>query len=440
MTDTRHERIDVRLKRAIETGSMPAELLVCGPAGTGKTYPILTILHCLCADNPGLRVLFMRATRVSLTESVLVTFEQEVLPADSCEGMSQGAQRSHRHSYRYANGSEIVLGGLDRNATRILSTAWDIVYANEAIELQQEVWETIGTRISRPGRDRRLGWLIGDTNPSHPGHWLKTRCDSGGTALWDTTHQANPLLHDGTTWTEAGIAYLARLARLTGPRRKRLLEGIWAQGEGIWFDTFDSEIHVNVAIAEFDPRLKTYLSIDSGVWTGAVWWQVREYPFTQITVFDDYLSEGLSAERNARAIRAKGQPYGYLQRVYTDPAGGARNPVGPTVIAEYERAGLTPLERWPLRSVADGLELVQSLLGGDGNPTRLFIHPRCKHLVNALASYHRAKRAGQLCDWPEDPQHPSEELVDSLRGGLCAVFPDGRAPVPQFRTVHARSL
>ena len=28
-------------------------------------------------------------------------------------------------------------------------------------------------------------------------------------------------------------------------------------------------------------------------------------------------------------------------------------------------------------------------------------------------------------DWPEDPQHPSEELVDSLRGGLGAVFPEG---------------
>ena len=87
-------------------------------------------------------------------------------------------------------------------------------------------------------------------------------------------------------------------------------------------------------------------------------------------------------------------------------------------MAEYERAGLVPLDRWPLRPVSDSLELLQSFLGGDGNPTQIYFHPRCKHTTNALASYHRAKRAGQLMDWPEDPQHPSEEAVDSLRGGL----------------------
>ena len=116
--------------------------------------------------------------------------------------------------------------------------------------------------------------------------------------------------------------------------------------------------------------------------------------YRDISVVDDYLSEGLAAERNARAIRAKSEQYGRVIRYYTDPAGGARNPVGPTVMAEYERAGLTPLDRWPLRGVSDSLELVQSFLGGDGNPTRLFIHPRCRHTINALSSYHRAKRAG----------------------------------------------
>ena len=124
---------------------------------------------------------------VSLTESVLVTYEQEVLPADGCEKIADGAGRSHRHVYHYPSGSEIVVGGLDRNPTRILSTAWDIVFANEAIELQQEVWETIGTRLNRPGRDHRFGWLLGDTNPSYPEHWLKKRIDANPSMLWKTT-------------------------------------------------------------------------------------------------------------------------------------------------------------------------------------------------------------------------------------------------------------
>jgi Phage terminase large subunit len=438
MIDSSHERIDVRLKRAIQTRTMPKELLICGPAGTGKTYPILTLLHTLCRDNSGLRFLILRATRVSLTESVLVTFEQEILPADSCEFLSEGAQRSHRHSYRYPNGSEIVIGGLDRNPTRILSTAWDIVFANEAIELTQETWETLGSRMERPGRDPRFGWLIGDTNPAHPNHWLKARCDAGSTAIWNTRHEANPVLHDGRDWTAAGRNYLSRLDKLTGPRRKRLRDGLWAQGDGIWFDTFDPETHVRDT-ADYIYGLKTYCGIDSGVWTGAVWLQVRELPTLRINVFDCYLAENVPAERNARAIKGKSADRRVL-KYYTDPAGGAKNPVGPTVIGEYERAGLTPLDRWPLRSVSDGLELIQSFLGGDGNPPILFIHPSCQKLIDALVSYHRAKRAGQLMDWPEDPQHPAEEMIDSLRGVLLALFPEGRTPPPNLRTISAARI
>jgi hypothetical protein len=415
---------------------MPKELAIVGPAGTGKTYPILAILHCLAREYP-LRILIMRATRVSLTESVLVTFEQEILPGDGCEFISAGAGRANRHAYTYPNGSQIVVDGLDRNPTRILSTAWDVVFANEAIELQQDVWETIGTRLSRPGRDPRFGWLLGDTNPSYPEHWLKKRLDVGRTAHWETTHEANPILHDGREWTERGRAYLSTLDGLTGPRRKRLRDGIWAQGEGIWFDTFDADVHVSAARADYDPRLRIHLAVDSGVRTGAVWFHVVEHPFVQVIVFDDYLSEGLSAERNARAIKAKSEGYGRIHRVYTDPAGGARNPVGPTVIAEYERVGLVPLDRWPLRTVGDSLELLQSFIGGDGNPPALFVHPRCRAMISAFANFKRATRGGQLMDYPDPYQHPAEDMIDALRGGLCAVLPEGRRPPPNLRSTHA---
>jgi hypothetical protein len=82
-----------------------------------------------------------------------------------------------------------------------------------------------------------------------------------------------------------------------------------------------------------------------------------------VTVFLDYLAAGCTAEANARAILAALKDrHGLGRKVSADPAGGARNPVGPTVLAEYERAGLRNKLRWPTGPAADSLALVESLI------------------------------------------------------------------------------
>jgi hypothetical protein len=393
---------------------------------TGKTYGLLDFFHCLCRDNDGLRVLFCRATRAALTESVLVTYEQEILPLDGMEAIAEGARRDQRRAYRYPEtGSEIVLGGLDK-ATRILSTAWDFVFVNEAIETTVDFWEAIASRMSRPGRDARFGYLIGDTNPGHPSHWLKLRCDAGTTTLWETRHEANPAMyHRGRgAWTPAGRRYLAQLDTLTGTRRKRLRDGLWATGEGLWFEAFDPDVHVHED-AEFEPALPAYLAVDPGVFTGAVWFQWREIDGEPVvTVFADYLSEGLTAAQNARRLLdATAERCGAAELAgrYCDPAGGARNPVGPTVIRAYADAGL-PLAPWAKAnpSVGDSLSFLEDLIQPIGGPPRLYLHPRCRRLVDAFATYKRAKRNDQWMDYPADPQHPAEDLIDALRGGCHA--------------------
>ena len=146
-------------------------------------------------------------------------------------------------------------------------------------------------------------------------------------------------------------------------------------------------------------------------------------------------SSPITWPRTARPSRTRGRSSkspgrrceGRLDVISTDPAGGARNPVGPTVIAEYERAGLRPLRRWPVGSVADGLALVESFVDPADGRSRLTIHPRCAATIRAMQNYRRAKRGGQWQDYPEDPQHPHEDLVDALRGGLRVCFPEGRS-------------
>jgi hypothetical protein len=427
-----------RLDEAIEAGGMPPEALLVGAAGTGKTWGILLQLHLLSIGNPGLRILVCRKTRGALTESVLVTYEQEILPLTGHSWIADGVKRRVRQSYTYPNGTEWIVGGLDK-PSKILSTSYDLAFVNEAIELDEEDWETLQSRIGRPERQHPLNCLIGDTNPGDPSHWLKRRCDAGRCPEWTSRHRDNPELHDGRDWTEKGRLYLARLERLTGTRRKRLFEGVWAAGEGQWFETFGDQ-HVDKSAA-YQPGLPVRLAVDCGVETGAVWFQVRgEGESAVVTVFGDYYSFNRSAHENAHAILDRTRALCGTARVdrgLVDPSGGDRTAVGPTVLAEYERAGLrlTPWPRYP-GSVNDGLALLDSFISVD--PPGLLVHPDCQHLIQAFANYKRAKRGGQYLDIPVDPQHPHEDLIDPLRGGLQDRFPEGRRPAPAFRRTPAR--
>lgn len=434
----RNTRVDVRLKRAMEAGGLPRDLLICGPAGTGKTYATLQAIHCLACDYPNLRILLVRKTRTSLSESAMVTYEQEILPSDGMQFIAAGAGRRNRTSYAYPNGSEIVVAGLD-NPTRITSTAWDIAYPNEAIEFTEEDWETIGSRLNRPGRDTRFGFLIGDTNPGDPSHFLRKRVDRGDTVLWDTSHRANPALHDGRSWTPSGVLYMDRLNRLKGTRRKRYLEGLWAAGEGQWFEGFTAETHVSEK-AKYDPAYPVHLAVDYGVHTAAVWFQVRPgYPDPIVTVFADYYAFNRPAFENATAIRDRTRQFTGSYRVdrgVIDGASNSSNPVGPTGMAEYERAELK-LEPWPKYpgSVGDGLALIESFVSA--SPVGLVVHPDCVSLLDAFGNYKRAKKGGQFIDRPEDPQNPYEDMMDALRGGLQDKFPEGRRKPLTFRRTSA---
>lgn len=219
---------------------------------------------------------------------------------------------------------------------------------------------------------------------------------------------------------------------------------------GTWFTTFDELKHITLD-ADYDPRYPVHVSVDSGVHTGAVWFQLlprRDGASHNVRVCADYYTEGLSAEVNARAIKERTRQLcgdnPWKMRVSTDPAGNARTAIGVTVRGEYERAGLQGaygLESWGGAKKQEGLNLVEALLESADGTISLRIHPRCKHLVSALQCYARANVQNQWMDYPLDPQHPFEDLIDPLAGGLKLEFPDGRAPEnPNLRTVHASKL
>ena len=230
------------------------ELLLEGPAGTGKTRAILEYINYLCEAYAGIRVLFLRQTRESLAESVLVTFEEEVL-WNNHPAITGSSNRNNRQHYTYPNGSHIVVGGLDKPA-KTFSTQYDVIAVFEAREITVNTWEW----LARANRNFKMPWQMrmADTNPAGEFHWLNSHFSQGYREVPDrhkddsrlrllSRHEDNPTYYDNKrkTWTRRGEAYvLGILSKLTGARRANLYEGKWASEEGIIYEAWDPAIHM----------------------------------------------------------------------------------------------------------------------------------------------------------------------------------------------------
>lgn len=206
------------------------EILLSGPAGTGKSRALLEKLHWYAKNFPGMRALICRKTRHSITQTAMVTFEQKVLGDGWLDGYVHFNTTDQQ--YEYTNGSIIGVGGLDKSS-KIMSSEYDMVYVQEATELLEDDWETITTRL-RNGKTP-YQQLMADCNPGAPTHWLKKRCDRGATLMLHSRHEDNPSVTP---------AYMATLDALTGVRKKRLRDGKWAAAEGMVYDEWDSAIHI----------------------------------------------------------------------------------------------------------------------------------------------------------------------------------------------------
>lgn len=337
------------------------EILLVGAAGTGKTLGILTLMHKVAQTYPGARLAIARKVRADLAQTTLVTFERDVLGFDN--PICAGIQRKNRDSYRYPNGSEIVVGGMDRPG-RLLGGEYHIIYPGEAVEFTLNDWEFF---VMRLGRDEIVPFamIVGDTNPSYPSHWLKQRCDAGITKLLNTTHKDNPAYWDTTLndWTERGRKYvLGKLGRLTGMRRKRFLDGQWAISEGAVYDGWNESIHL---IDHFDPpaEWRRIRIIDFGYGNPFVcqWWAIdpdgRMYLYREIyhtkRIVEDHaadivqLSEGENIEASIADHDAEDR-------------------------ATLERHGISTIPA--KKNIKDGIALVEERLRvqGDDKP-RLFV-------------------------------------------------------------------
>lgn len=259
-----------------------AELVMAGPAGTGKSMACLEKVHMMCLLNPGMRALIVRKTLRSLSSSGLVTFRERVATEALATGdvVWYGGSPQVSAQYRYSNGSVIVVGGMDK-AIRVMSSEYDCCYAQEATELTENDWEALTTRL----RNGRVSFqqLLADCNPDTPTHWLLQRARRGATVMLESRHEDNPTLFDDDgNMTPIGEAYIGKLDNLTGVRYLRLRKGLWVAAEGQIYEDFDPATHLTT-IDEIRERHggweNTRLCAKGLPWEWTRWWSI-DFGFT----------------------------------------------------------------------------------------------------------------------------------------------------------------
>lgn len=354
------------------------EVLIEGAAGTGKTRAILQKIHALAEKYPRSRHLLCRQTRISMNETVLNTWEKIVLPpGHSALG---GADRSHKQRYTYANGSEVLIGGLD-NAERILSAEYDTAGLFEATECCEDDWEKLLTRV---GRNKAMPYsqAFADCNPASPGHWLNQRALRGLMHRIASTHADNPSLTP---------EYLAKLERLTGTRRARFFLGQWVGSEGVVYDTFDLALHVK---ADSRKPVRVVLGVDDGTRNPFACLRAHIDGDGGIHIAAERYRSGLLESGKVDAVKALADG---AECVYVDPAAAGlklalRNANVPVADANND--------------VLQGIARVQDRLAD----VRLTIDPSCVNLVNEMQAYEWLEN-----DKRDVPRKEGDHAVDCAR-------------------------
>ena len=344
-------------------GCRDSEILLSGPAGTGKSRACLEKVHALAIKYPGMRALIARKTRASITQTAMVTFERKVLPSNT-----KVKFRTLEQEYRYPNGSVIVVAGLDK-ASKIMSTEFDVIYSQEATELTENDWESLTTRL----RNNVMPYqqIIADTNPDSPNHWLKKREARGTLTIFESRHEDNP-----TVTPE----YLAKLDALTGVRLQRLRYGRWVAAEGVVYEQFDRKIHVDpIDSLIIPPHWPRTWTVDFGYNNPFVWHEWAEDPDGRLyLVREIYRTRGL-VEDHCKAILKVicwKLENGHLVKTREDA-----DPLPKDIWCDHDAEDRATFERHiglttcaAHKSVSDGIQAVQARLKvqPDGKPRLYF--------------------------------------------------------------------
>src|SRR5450631_820210 len=349
------------------------EIGIDGPAGTGKTFGILYVIHILLSRYPGAKWLVGRKHNTDLAGSAMATYRESVL--DAREGVRYfGGNKVRPPAFEYPNGSAMIVNGFDKPG-KVKSMDFDGIFVNEATELSIDDVEHCHMRLARRANSKlpvRYQKLLMDFNPDAPTHHLNQRMQEGLTRRLLSRHEDNPFLWDAKTrdWTEAGLRYIEVLNNLTGVRLSRYRYGVWAAAEGTVYEgSYDRARNVikRFPIPASWPR---YMSLDFGFTHPFVCkWYAMDDDGRYICYREIYMTQRL-VEDHAKQVKE-------LSR-FGQPGG---DPLPREVFADHDAEGRKVFEKYTglyttaaHKAVSEGIQATALRLrpAGDGRPRLLY--------------------------------------------------------------------
>jgi len=297
--------------------------------------------------------------------------------------------------YIYPNGSQVWIGGMD-DPDKVLSSERDFIYTNQTEELSLNDWEMLGSRCSGRASVIKIPQLFGDCNPGGSKHWIREMAKLGKLRLLNAVHKDNPTLYnsDGTLIDSPDVRRrMAVLENMTGVRRLRLMEGIWATAEGAVYEMFNAQTHV--CKKELIGFKRFFLAMDEGFTNPAVILVIGEDNDKRWHVFKEYYKRNQLPEDIIKIARDWYRSYACELAAVDESAAG--------LIASLKAVGMRAIGG--KGRVLDGIQIIQNRLKvqKDGKP-RYTIDPECENHINEFESY----------VWKPEKDIPEKEFDHSL--------------------------
>lgn len=391
MSELHEQKVELKLlpKQRKFLESTKKEVMYSGGFGGGKSRS-LCIKAAMEASKKGNIVLLIRKTLVSLRKSTLRSLLDEddkippVLPIGTYTFNKSAGE------IKLNNGGTIIICGMD-NPTRLRSINAGCVIIDEAIELNEEEYNTLFSRLRLNVGSRQI---VMATNPGPQSHFLYKRFFLENNPNREVI---NAPTHENFLLPQDYLDSLLDSYKDNDLLYRKYVLGQWVTAERSVYPTFNREIHVKNIKYESD---RYYLGLDFG-FTNATAMVLAQVAGSKVVFLEEVYKTKLLQSEIMQHLHDFNNRYKGLTVIY-DPSAASLG-------AQIQHEGINCVKA--NNEVVLGISRFNTKLAvrEDTNEPDLYVNPNCINFIREIENYQYDKSGS------EKPVKVNDHLCDSAK-------------------------